>query len=210
MCMTMKKHSNFPANVIWFFSACFVTAFFSLSVAQPSRIASLNLSAFSENRKAADRPSITQDQALRDHPDYGILPVHAPPCVDCYEELVQRSQNHRSFIQESESGTMHFEQYAAGAINYKDEKGYWREIDSRLHPAGNSRFIADHQPFPVEIDLNNHSTALVVGKNTYIFNKEISLWYQSDDGRLTSLGECNWTTHTAGDQGVMIRDVYWY
>ena len=143
------------------------------ALSQPSRINSLNFSSFSKAHQA--NLSSEKEYAIKNsgHPDYGQLPSRNAPCIDCFEDLSQRTADSRIFIKESAQGKTTYNQFAAGALNFLDGSNHWREINPDLRFINEGKFMADRQPVPVEIDLNNHWTILHIKGERYIFNKGV-------------------------------------
>src|SRR4029079_7651807 len=76
------------------------------------------------------------------HPEKEILPFNAP-CKDCIEDLSKRTAVVREFYkQEPGGGKIIYRQQSMGAMNYKDENGYWRTIDPMLKEEGVHVFAA--------------------------------------------------------------------
>ena len=177
---------------------------------QLARIDDLNLSAFSKRSRVEAHELQLVPEKYKTHPDYGFIPFSGPPSKNCVEMIDKRDASSRYFVEIGSNGKHFYQQSAYGAINYKDENGWWREINYRLRPdeivAG--KFHAKHQPTPLSIDLNNHYTEFLIDGTLIQFNRDLDLVHVDENGHQSSLGTPDWSHYTAGDDGVRINNFY--
>lgn len=131
------------------------------------------------------------------------LPYDAP-CDDCVEDLSARTAYSRSYT--GKNGLV-YSQSGHSPINIKNKLGHWVPVDARLRPVSANMYAARDQYFPTEIDLSRGSKIT----NPYgeiRFNNKPELLWRGDDGNVQSMGKANFSTYTAGDDGVRITDVW--
>ena len=192
-----------------FKSTCFIGVLWLYVVstvkAQPSSVESLNLTSFT--LPVAAIPSSLDSSDL--HPDYGRLPFYSLPCDSCFEVLSKRQENARTFVRLGASGKSIFTQRSVGAINYKDENGFWRDINPSLRPDTLSGvFISDRQPVSITIHTVDRATSLSYQGHRITFNRNIHLLHRDNNGNETDLGSGNWSSFTAGDDGIRFSEFY--
>ncbi len=146
------------------------------------------------------------------HPEKGILPFNAP-CKDCVEDLSKRLSDTREFYKnEPGGGKLIYRQQSLGAINFKDEKGYWRTIDPILKKEHDGVYAARMQPAPVQIDILNKVSTISYAGRVLQFNKNISLVHISSTGVETNLGKGDWShisqTDNFSQSVILISDFY--
>lgn len=171
---------------------------------------SVNLKSFSRDEKKITSELASQTAAqFKTHPEYGVRPFNAP-CQDCFEVLDKRDENHRYFVKEGTDGNVFYAQTAYNALNYTDARGILRTIDYRLRPVtGQSGvFSAPHQPFPVTVNLNDKYASIFNAGKEILVNRNITLSIKQADGTIISMGEPSWTDFSAGDDGVVVHNIY--
>lgn len=148
--------------------------------------------------------------AFQSHPEYGQLPFNAP-CENCYELIHLRSDSTRMFVEKGSEGTKFYSQAAYGKLHYMDENGYLRAYDPRLKKTAGTdhTFESLHQDFPLELNAGLGQTTLHLPNNQIIrFNNELTLMHVSESGITTNLGAANWSTYSAGSEGVKVENAW--
>jgi gliding motility-associated-like protein len=138
------------------------------------------------------------------HPELGQLPFNVPPCINCVEVFEKREADYRYFIKPN-SGEFHI-QKSYGAINYRDENGWWREINHRLEKKSEWIFTAINQPHPVYVDLKNKSVTLK--HHDKIITSALPELFHEKDNDIKSIGRPEINFYTAGDDGLKISEYY--
>lgn len=144
--------------------------------------------------------------AYRSNPDFGILPVDAPP--DCYELIQKRTPDARYYVKNNSDGKTFFIQKASGPINYYDDNHNLRAIDFFLHPGDTTGiYTADAQPMPVTIDCRSGYTSLTVDHYAFRYNHNLQMEFEKN-GKYIPVGVMQYGDHTAGMDGVYITDAW--
>lgn len=178
--------------------------------AQFYRMEGLQLDGFSSrHRDISEELKQTTARELQEHPDLGLFPYNGPPCDSCFELLDRRAADSRYFVQRGSAQSHFFKQQSLGPINYRDEQGYWREINPRFRPVTGqpTRFEAIQQPIPLVVDLENRSAFMVNDGAMISFLQSIRLHVQTPHG-IEELGEPDYSRITAGDDGIRVVDIY--
>ncbi|CAN5653569.1 hypothetical protein BH11BAC1_BH11BAC1_01650 [soil metagenome] len=153
----------------------------------------------------------TQTASVAHHPEKGILPFNAP-CQDCEEDLAKRSSDTREFFKMEHGSKTIYMQRSLGAMNFRDENGYWRTIDPVLKKEGEFVFGARQQPAPVLIDLENKFASITNAGKEFRFNKNLSLSHVSATGIITNLGEGNYNNVSElinfTESTILVHDFY--
>ena len=165
--------------------------------------------------KNTSAEAIAANAGYEHHPETGLLYAEAP-CDNCYELIGKRTETSKTFLKEGTSGNDGGKdimvQTASGPMHYKDAQGNWRTIKSLLEVDNTRRgvYAATEQPVPVVINTNNGDNFSSLGKTgqKLEFNHNLELVYVRPDGSQVSLGAANWTTHTAGDEGVYVTNAW--
>jgi gliding motility-associated-like protein len=183
----------------------------SEGLAQFHRMEGLRLDGFSERKRdlSAELRSLTP-AALQAHPDLGLFPYNGPPCSDCIELLERRTAESRYFVRTGSGQSHFFQQQSFGPINYRDGQGYWREINPRLRPVPDQplRFEANQQPSPLVVDLAGRFANMQDREAVLMFAGDVRLFRRDPDGTLHSLGEPDYSSITAGDDGVRVSEIF--
>ncbi|HXB40984.1 MAG TPA: gliding motility-associated C-terminal domain-containing protein [Bacteroidia bacterium] len=145
---------------------------------------------------------------LKNHPEYGILPYNVQ-CEDCYEVLEDRTATTRRYLKNGTNGSVFYNQSGFNEINYKDAAGNWRAIDPRIFPLENTSniFVAANQPSPTKIDLNKKEVSVFNGGYELSFNRNLKLYYQSDEGKKL-IASANWSNTTVGTDGAYVKNIF--
>lgn len=141
------------------------------------------------------------------HPELGLLFADAP-ATDVYEVIGERTEKSKKFIKTGSNGREIMFQTSSDAMHYRDEKGEWRTITSKLRTSKPGIYTAPDQPVPVSIDANQGSVRLGSGNAEIVFNRNLQFVYATPDGAERILGNASWTHHTAGDDGVYVTDIW--
>ncbi len=143
----------------------------------------------------------------RNHPEYAKNPYNTP-CENCTELIDRRKIDERYFVENGTNGQTFYTQTSYGPMHMPDEFGNLVTIDPRISETGSGVFEAEHQLFPVKIDVLNHFASLETAGQEFKFNTALELLHKNVSGELNSLGEANWTNYTAGDDGIKVFDVW--
>ncbi len=178
-----------------------------VSAQQQMQVKKNNYTSFTQHpQKITSELIENTPEALRSHPDFGVLPVNAPD--SCYELLQKRTLESRYYIKEGSGGKDFYMQKAHGPINYYDAAGNLRAIDFYLHPTQTADiYEADAQPLPTKLDFVNNYTSIRVKDIDFRYNDDLKLFYQT--GKTTSAPQYfNMTDHTVGMDGAYIKNIW--
>ncbi|MBK6952638.1 MAG: gliding motility-associated C-terminal domain-containing protein [Crocinitomicaceae bacterium] len=141
--------------------------------------------------------------ATYNHPEFGKLPFNAP-CSDCIEVLEKRTIDERYFVTPENPSEFKI-QKAAGALHY-EKNGQWLTIDQRLADLGNGNYEASHQWDPVGFETANRRSYVITPSGKIYFNQ----WklYGINNGTEELLADANWSSYTAGEDGIYITNIF--
>ncbi len=175
---------------------------------QENQYLKLNLDHFTDRKYdvTSEVKQLNRGEFLN-HPELGLMPFNAPPCKDCIENLGRRTENSRYFVKSNTSGREFYIQQSNSPINYKDENGFWREINEHLERNCNNIFSAVHQPNPVTIDLNTNQITLRNALYEISASAPELIWRETNgiEHMLNYNGLANFS---AGDDGIKILNYY--
>lgn len=142
------------------------------------------------------------------HPEYGLLCQDAP-CTNCYEMIGKRTATTKTFISNNDASEV-YTQTSTAPMHYMDDAGRWRTINKYLRPtAATGVFAATEQEAPVVINTANGGFVTLGKEGAGMqFNNNLELLYERPDGTTQNLGPANWTSYTAGDNGVYVTDAW--
>ena len=167
-----------------------------------------NFFSFSKREKTIchELDSLTPS-SYKSHPDYGILPFNKP-CENCIEMEDHRDASSRYFVEEGTGGNRFYKTQSYGAINYLDAEGNWREINYRLQQKSEKVFQSTDQPNPVTINLERNYASIINNDKELRFNENLELNYIDREGKTHSLGKPDWSHYSAGDDGILVKNIY--
>ncbi len=150
--------------------------------------------------------------AFYTHPDFGRQYPHMP-CQNCIERIDKRDAFSTEYYYTGTNGKHFVRQQSYFPMHYQDKHGNWRRISHYLTKNTNNTAFDEYQslerPVPITLTLQGaetklafqlHEGMIAVGKGTRIFAGNRS-------GEKKLLAEpLSSTTHTAGDEGVLIQN----
>ncbi|HTL81231.1 MAG TPA: hypothetical protein VL651_05980, partial [Bacteroidia bacterium] len=138
--------------------------------------------------------------ALHNNPDYGILPDDAP-CTNCIELIDHRTPDSRYYVHNGSGGKIFYVQSSYGNLNYQDSTGWMRAIDPKLRPSTNGYYLADHQPDPAVLNMNDGSTSLRSEGLNFTFNHNCNIFEQVGNNHYPLFNNPDLTTTSVGKNG---------
>jgi gliding motility-associated-like protein len=133
------------------------------------------------------------DAAGQGHSKNGLIEIFSKRTRES-KYYIKAGQGH-SFVMDKSLGALHYEQ-----------NGQWLTLDGHLAPLGNGIYEAAHQPHPLGIDATRKAGYFQTTAGRIYANS----WSLSGiaGGRATQLATANWSSYTAGDDGVYITDIF--
>ncbi len=144
------------------------------------------------------------DERYYHHPEFGILPIKAPK-GNVVEDFSKRTANDRYFI-DLDNPSIFYVQKGYFPINYQDNKGDWRAIESNLIFVEKNIYESKYYFEPAGFDLNNNKSYIKTKSGKVDFNQ----WslYKKVGEKLEFLAAPNWTDYTVGDDGIYITNIF--
>ncbi len=173
-----------------------------------------NYTRFSQPVRNTTAEASKANEKYLQHPEVNFVYAGAP-CDNCYELIGERTETTKTFAKNgaaSGGSKVMITQTANMPMHYRDNAGNWRTIKSTLTPNATLRgvYAATEQPVPVGINTLGSAASATLGKagESIRFNNHLELVYVQANGNETSLGFANWTNHTAGDEGVYVKNAW--
>lgn len=143
------------------------------------------------------------NKGFENHPELGILPKNAP-CENCIELLAKRTLDSRHYLSAHDT-TVFFVQKGNQPLHHEVD-GFLQTIDHRLK---NGNLLRSSNFFnTIGIDPNNESVYITcdkTGEHFYFNNWSL---FRKHNGELTHIAKANWSNYTAGDDGVLIKNIF--
>lgn len=170
-----------------------------------------NYSYFTPLHKDADAQVAAHNKGYEAHPEIGVL-FPETPCDNCYELIGDRTEMSKTFKDKGIDAAGRKKVYCQTSsmpMHYRDAAGNWRTIQAHIAPTGTAGvYAAAEQEVPVRISAADRFTAIGKAGSSFRFNNDLELIYLRPDGMQVSLGKANWSGHTAGDDGVYVKDAW--
>lgn len=148
-------------------------------------------------------------QEFHAHPEFGSIPYNSG--LDSAVELIhERTEYVRKFVKAGTNGTVVYTQSGYYPLHYRDQNNNWISIDQRLFPQPNATdvYYAPNQISPTGINAANQYVWIENGTQQIRFNQNLELYYEDVNGSRTSLGRCNWTNKTVGEEGMYVTNAW--
>jgi len=139
----------------------------------------------------------------KSHPEFGRLPYNASEGY--VEVLEKRKVDERFLVNEKNPGEFHI-QKAMGPLHYKKD-GQWLTIDPRIEDIGNGIFEASKQYDAVGFDVNKSYSYIKTPDGIVTFNNW-KLYGTDADGAAQLLASANWSSYTAGEDGIYVNEIF--
>ncbi|GAA4435822.1 hypothetical protein GCM10023091_12970 [Ravibacter arvi] len=163
----------------------------------------LNFTHFTAKKRLIDSAWLSHNPGMASHPDAGRIAAEQPDS-NAIEVLEKRTETSRYYVDGKNPGRV-FSQSAYGALHYK-KNGQWLLIDRRLEQKSQYLLEAPHQEEPVGFDLKKQESYIKTGTGTVSFNH----WkLYGGKGKVKKLlATADWSNCQAGDDGVLVRDIF--
>ena len=141
---------------------------------------------------------------LKQHPEFGTMAFNAPD-GDLIEVLEKRAIDYRYYINPNQPNEFYIQQ-SLGDLHYKKD-GNWITIDHHLLNKGNGIFEATNQPEPVGFNTNSMVSYIVTPSGMVNFN-QWQLFGISENNNEVLIADANWSSYSAGDDGIYINNIF--
>jgi hypothetical protein len=138
------------------------------------------------------------------HPEFGTMAFNAP-VGDLVEVLNKRAVDYRYFINPNKPEEF-FVQQSLGDLHYLKD-GYLITIDHHILNKGNGVFEAAEQPEPVGFNTNAKLSYIITPHGKVNFN-QWKLYGVNQNDNEEFIADANWSSYTAGDDGLYITNIF--
>lgn len=149
---------------------------------------------------------LRMNKGFEDHPELGLLTQ--APCDNCYELLGRRTESAKTFAQMGSMGSGISIMSVNEPIHYKSEAGAWLNIPMGLRKEAEGIFSVFSTQVPIVVNTREGFTQIGKGSNSVTFNSNLSLIFIDANNKELNLGKIDWSSYTAGDDGLYIRDAW--
>lgn len=138
------------------------------------------------------------------HPDFGVLPSKSPK-KNVVEDLSKRTAESRYFV-DIDQPSVFYIQKGLFPINYLDDNGHWRTIETGLAPLENQIYESKYYYEPAGFDLNQAHSYIKTIAGKVDFNQ----WslYKRVGGQIEFISKPNWSDYTVGEDGIYINNIF--
>jgi gliding motility-associated-like protein len=144
------------------------------------------------------------NKSFENHPEFGMLPYNA--AFNGYVEVMKKRQIDERYFVKEENPSEFRTQKARGALHYR-VNDQWITIDPRIKNKGNGIYEAEQQHDPVGFNSNIKKSFVRTPLGEVDFNNW-KLYGKNKDGKQQLLSDANWTSYTAGDDGLYITNIF--
>ena len=159
----------------------------------------------SSTRKYTNRGKlwVARNKAYLRHPDANFGDEYSPNS-NAVELFKKRTIDSKFFINK-DTPTICYSQYSSSPMHFK-KNGQWVTIDARLTPKGQLVYEASNQEHPLGFDIKRKSSYIITPDGRTYFND----WklYGENGNTETLLATADWTHYTAGDDGIVIKNIF--
>lgn len=138
------------------------------------------------------------------HPEFGVLPSNSPE-GNIVEDLSKRTEKSRYFVNLDQPSEFYI-QKGYYPINYQDENGFWRAIETGLSPTENQVYQSRYYYEPSGFNFNQNNSFVKTREGKIDFNQ----WtlYKKEKGKIEFLSNPDWSDYTVGEDGVYINNIF--
>ena len=177
----------------------------SIMAAKPRKA---NYTSFTQPTVIKNEEALRVNKGFENDPELGVLYPNAP-CKHCYEDISKRTETAKTFVKAGSNGTRTITRSSNFPLHYRDTKGQWRTMRSELNPISEGVYATENQPVKLLVNAKEHYSSITNKNNTSIaYNRDLELVYIKADGSEQSLGSANWSSYTAGDDGVYVKEAW--
>ncbi len=165
-----------------------------------------NFATFSKMFEVPSAKEKALNKSTPNHPDLGYQYPQRPTGENIIEIISKRTETGKFFEDADTIGKI-FSQSVAGPVHYKKD-GYWLTYDARLQPRANGIFEAYKQAEPVGFDVSAGKSFIKTLAAGNIHFNNWKLYGVNASGEETFIASANWSTYTAGDDGLKVTGIF--
>jgi gliding motility-associated-like protein len=146
---------------------------------------------------------MARNKAYLNHPDANFADQYSPN-TNAVEIFEKRTVNSKFYINKSNPSIV-YSQRSSSSMHYK-KNGQWITIDTRLRPKGPLLYEASNQEDPIGFDIKRKSSYITTADGKTFFNA----WklFGKNGSVETLLATADWTHYTAGDDGIVVKNIF--
>ncbi len=204
--MMRRKFTSSIFILFGFFAAIIFSAeiAFSQTVQPLLKPVVNNYTSFSTKQTRTQKP-ISKNSAFSINTDRNNAEDSGLPNPNATEIVSKRTINTKYFI-DKDTATKFYKLVSYGGNLHYQKNGRLLTIDERLEPMANGLFEADNQQEPVGFNINLKTAFIETVAGKVNFNN----WrlYGEKAGIKTVLAAADWSHYTAGDDGLMVYNIF--
>ena len=162
-----------------------------------------NFTSFTRKYTNRGKLWMARNKVYLHHPDANFVDEYSPNS-HAVELFKKRTIDYKFYINK-DTPSIWYSQRSSGPMHFK-KNGQWITIDTRLSPKGQLVYEASNQEDPVGFDIKRKSSYIITSDGRTYFNN----WklYGENGGTETLLATADWTQYTAGDDGIVIKNIF--
>lgn len=187
----------------------FLTAIgsYNISVAQMQANRIKNFDHFTNYSVSKDEEVLQVNKDFASDAELGMTFAETP-CKDCYEIIAKRTENTKTYAKKGSYGNHIWVQSSTQPMHYKNATGNWETIQTKLHKEKQGVYVTIASKTPITINTREGFVSMVAEGKRFDFSSHLELVFVRADGTEQSLGTANWSNHTAGDEGVHVKNIW--
>ena len=170
----------------------------------------MNYTSFSQPVRNSSEEVKLYNKNAAQHPELGIN-FTGTPCDNCYELIDKRTETQKYFVKEGSDARNFILLSSPYPMHYKDAEGRWITVKDNLQKdaLNTGNYYTKGRLTDVTINTKAGYTLLTTKDgHTLKYNSDLELVHIRPDGTEQSLGKANWADHTAGDNGVYVKNAW--
>ena len=162
-----------------------------------------NFTSFTRKYTNRGKLWMTKNKAYLRHPDANFGDKYSPS-NNAVELFKKRAIDYKFYINK-DTPSIFYSQQSSGPMHFK-KNGQWITIDTRLSPKGQLVYEASNQEHPLGFDIKRKSSYIITPDGRTYFNN----WklYGENGSTETLLATADWAHYTAGDDGIVIKNIF--
>jgi gliding motility-associated-like protein len=170
---------------------------------RPMPVVKNNFTSFTRKYTNRGKLWMERNKSFLRHPDANFGDACSPNSKSV--ELFAKRTIDTKFYINKDNPSICYAQWSSSPMHFK-RNGQWITIDTRLSPKGPLRYEASNQEAPLGFDIKRRSSYILTTDGRTYFND----WklYGENGSKETLLANADWTNYTAGDDGILIKNIF--